>query len=323
VRRAARRRPSAQLTHGPGPACAGAAGADEADPYWTRVWPSAVALAKEVLRRPELVAGKRVCDLGCGLGVAGIAAALAGGRRPARGWCACGVCVCVGGGGGWVGGWGWVGGMAQGPAAARLEPASRHGASSAAAVRPCPGASEVVLMDREPMALQCAALSAAASGVQGVPRPDHLPPSSRLCFSGGDGSLDPFSASSGAGAGGGGEGQERASSGAAAGPSGRFAAAPSCPPPLLHWPAACRSGLRAGATVAWSRGAPPPRRNIQCAGAASERAVLWREIGLQAAGPSSPGPPGEPWPDTATCLMLAQADRAAVRLERAGPQPEV
>jgi predicted nicotinamide N-methyase len=55
------------------------AGIDDADPYWTRVWPSAVALASEVLRRPELVAGKRVCDLGCGLGVAGIAAALAGG----------------------------------------------------------------------------------------------------------------------------------------------------------------------------------------------------------------------------------------------------
>lgn len=39
------------------------------------------------------------------------------------------------------------------------------------------GASEVVLMDREPMALHCAALSAVASGVQNVPQPHHLPAS--------------------------------------------------------------------------------------------------------------------------------------------------
>lgn len=48
------------------------------DPYWCRLWPSAVALAQLVLQQPELVRGKRVCDIGSGLGLAGIAAALAG-----------------------------------------------------------------------------------------------------------------------------------------------------------------------------------------------------------------------------------------------------
>jgi TolA-binding protein len=71
------------------------------------VWPSAISLAQQLLQRPELVAGKKVADLGAGLGVAGIAAALA-------------------------------------------------------------GAAEVVLLDREPLALQCALLSGAASGVRHV-----------------------------------------------------------------------------------------------------------------------------------------------------------
>lgn len=55
-----------------------AAGCDDSDPYWTRVWPSAVALAHQLLKRPELVRGATVADLGSGLGVAGLAAALAG-----------------------------------------------------------------------------------------------------------------------------------------------------------------------------------------------------------------------------------------------------
>ncbi|EFJ47758.1 hypothetical protein VOLCADRAFT_91666 [Volvox carteri f. nagariensis] len=76
----------------------------DADPYWTRAWPSAIALAATLLQRPELVAGKVVADLGAGLGLAGMAAALA-------------------------------------------------------------GAKEVVLLDREPAALQCALLSAAATGL--------------------------------------------------------------------------------------------------------------------------------------------------------------
>jgi len=54
---------------------------EDRDPYWSRPWPSAVALATVISRRPDLVEGKRVLDLGCGLGVAGLAAALGGAKE--------------------------------------------------------------------------------------------------------------------------------------------------------------------------------------------------------------------------------------------------
>ena len=54
---------------------------EDRDPYWSRPWPSAVALATVIARRPDLVKGKRVLDLGCGLGVAGLAAALGGAKE--------------------------------------------------------------------------------------------------------------------------------------------------------------------------------------------------------------------------------------------------
>jgi predicted nicotinamide N-methyase len=56
-----------------------AADMPDRDPYWCEPWPSAVAMSAELLQRPQLVAGKRVCELGCGLGLAGLAAAMAGG----------------------------------------------------------------------------------------------------------------------------------------------------------------------------------------------------------------------------------------------------
>ena len=58
--------------------CGGLIGQYNRDPYWCRVWPSALALAQLILQHPKLVAGKSVCDIGSGLGLAGIAAALAG-----------------------------------------------------------------------------------------------------------------------------------------------------------------------------------------------------------------------------------------------------
>ena len=61
-----------------------AADMPDRDPYWCEPWPSAVAMSAELLQRPQLVAGKRVCELGCGLGLAGLAAAMAGARA-----CAC------------------------------------------------------------------------------------------------------------------------------------------------------------------------------------------------------------------------------------------
>lgn len=46
--------------------------------YWSFCWGSGQALARHILDQPELVAGKRVLDFGCGSGVAAIAAAMAG-----------------------------------------------------------------------------------------------------------------------------------------------------------------------------------------------------------------------------------------------------
>ncbi|KAL4524195.1 hypothetical protein Ndes2526B_g00214 [Nannochloris sp. 'desiccata'] len=54
------------------------AGQGDRDPYWTCIWPSSIAMAQELLQNPDLVAGKKVADLGCGLGLGGVAAALAG-----------------------------------------------------------------------------------------------------------------------------------------------------------------------------------------------------------------------------------------------------
>ena len=54
------------------------AGQGDKDPYWTCPWPSSLAMAEELMARPELVRGLRVADVGCGLGLGGVAAALAG-----------------------------------------------------------------------------------------------------------------------------------------------------------------------------------------------------------------------------------------------------
>jgi predicted nicotinamide N-methyase len=57
---------------------------EELLPYWAELWPSGVALAR-VLRGRSL-RGARTLELGCGLGAASIAAALAGGRVLATDW---------------------------------------------------------------------------------------------------------------------------------------------------------------------------------------------------------------------------------------------
>ena len=53
---------------------------DERLPYWTELWPSARALAERVAERASAWAGLRVLDLGCGLGLAGLAAGRCGAR---------------------------------------------------------------------------------------------------------------------------------------------------------------------------------------------------------------------------------------------------
>ena len=49
--------------------------------YWTFCWASGQVLARHLLQNPELVRGLSVLDFGCGSGVVGIAAALAGAQR--------------------------------------------------------------------------------------------------------------------------------------------------------------------------------------------------------------------------------------------------
>ena len=49
-----------------------------ADPYWAVPWPSAFAMAEYLHEHGSAVANKRVCDAGCGLGLAGIAALACG-----------------------------------------------------------------------------------------------------------------------------------------------------------------------------------------------------------------------------------------------------
>ena len=55
-------------------------------PYWAELWPSGVALARRVAVRS--LRGARVLELGCGLGLPSLAAALAGGRVLATDWSA-------------------------------------------------------------------------------------------------------------------------------------------------------------------------------------------------------------------------------------------
>jgi predicted nicotinamide N-methyase len=54
------------------------AGKDAWPPYWAVVWPSAAVIARWLMDHPEEVKGKNVVDIGCGGGVAGIGAMLAG-----------------------------------------------------------------------------------------------------------------------------------------------------------------------------------------------------------------------------------------------------
>jgi predicted nicotinamide N-methyase len=53
-------------------------------PYWAELWPSGLALARAVGVRA--LHGARTLELGCGLGLPAIAAALAGGRVLASDW---------------------------------------------------------------------------------------------------------------------------------------------------------------------------------------------------------------------------------------------
>ena len=60
------------------------ASGDEFIPYWADLWPSAILLARTLAGRA--LRGARVVELGCGLGLPSLAAALAGGRVLATDW---------------------------------------------------------------------------------------------------------------------------------------------------------------------------------------------------------------------------------------------
>jgi predicted nicotinamide N-methyase len=62
-------------------------------PYWAELWPSALALARVVARRP--LTGRRTIELGCGLGLPAIAAALAGARVLATDWATDAVAIAA------------------------------------------------------------------------------------------------------------------------------------------------------------------------------------------------------------------------------------
>ena len=53
-------------------------------PYWAELWPSSLALARFIGARA--LKGARVVELGCGLGLPSLAAAVAGGRVLATDW---------------------------------------------------------------------------------------------------------------------------------------------------------------------------------------------------------------------------------------------
>jgi predicted nicotinamide N-methyase len=53
-------------------------------PYWAELWPSGVALARDVA--PRALKGARTLELGCGLALPSMAAVLAGGRVLATDW---------------------------------------------------------------------------------------------------------------------------------------------------------------------------------------------------------------------------------------------
>jgi predicted nicotinamide N-methyase len=53
-------------------------------PYWAELWPSSLALARTIAGRS--LRGARTLELGCGLGLPSIAAAIAGGRVLATDW---------------------------------------------------------------------------------------------------------------------------------------------------------------------------------------------------------------------------------------------
>lgn len=67
----------------PGSRLSRLAAPDDAAPYWAYQWAGGLALARHFAAHPDVVAGRRLLDLGAGSGLAGIAAAQAGAMASA------------------------------------------------------------------------------------------------------------------------------------------------------------------------------------------------------------------------------------------------
>ena len=76
--RSGRRYEIAQPTDTEGLLDRAAADPEQNLPYWSEIWPSGIALADAIARRPSALRGKRVLEIGSGLGVTAIAALEAG-----------------------------------------------------------------------------------------------------------------------------------------------------------------------------------------------------------------------------------------------------
>jgi len=63
-------------------------------PHWAEVWPSGIALADAILAEPELVRGRRVLELGCGLGTTAIAALQAGANLTVSDYASGALALC-------------------------------------------------------------------------------------------------------------------------------------------------------------------------------------------------------------------------------------
>ncbi|MCB0841414.1 MAG: methyltransferase domain-containing protein [Bacteroidetes bacterium] len=53
---------------------------DERIPYWADLWHSAIGMAQYIMEKEDTFEGKTVLEIGCGLGLAGVAAARRGGE---------------------------------------------------------------------------------------------------------------------------------------------------------------------------------------------------------------------------------------------------
>ncbi|UCF64201.1 MAG: methyltransferase domain-containing protein [bacterium] len=51
---------------------------DERLPYWAELWPASIALSEFIIENDNLVSGKNALELGCGVGLAGLTAAMYG-----------------------------------------------------------------------------------------------------------------------------------------------------------------------------------------------------------------------------------------------------